>query len=657
MMRTMEKDLLPNPQLDRYDEADLDKEVYAEDLPARKRAEVALKKRDKGKQKVRPSRFMMESSDEESYSPNTTPKQHKIPRIDKPQSGAIGSPLDLPDISDVNQMMYEDEPEEEDAAPVELHDIQGSLKEWISRDIIRKEIRKRFTAFLRLFIMNGRPRYVERIRNMCSENKESLEVSWADLFQREPILAEWVADAPSDLLPLLDEIATNEVNHPDAFPFYHRIHEQIHVRITELPLTESLRDLRQSHLNALIRVTGVVTRRTSVFPQLTWIAYDCGKCGTLLGPFEQGNAPKEIKPSTCLQCQCKGPFILNHEKTRYRNFQKITLQESPGTVPPGRLPRSKDVIILDDLIDTIRPGDEVEITGIYKNSYDSTLNISQGFPVFKTTIEANHIFKKEDIYDSFRLTDEDEQKIVELSKNPRVCQMIIDSIAPSIYGHKDIKTAIALALFGGKAKMGAQRHKIRGDINLLLLGDPGTAKSQFLKYIEKTAYRAIYTTGRGASAVGLTASVHRDPVTREWTLEGGALVLADRGVCMIDEFDKMNDQDRTSIHEAMEQQSISISKAGIVTSLQARCTVVAAANPIRGRYDSSLPFIKNVDLTEAILSRFDILCIVRDMIDPDEDGRLGEFVVKSHVRSHPLNQEEIELTPQNDYSPVSQRIC
>jgi hypothetical protein len=177
---------------------------------------------------------------------------------------------------------------------------------------------------------------------------------------------------------------------------------------------------------------------------------------------------------------------------------------------------------------------------------------------------------------------------------------------------------------------------MRGDINILLLGDPGTAKSQVLKYIEHTAHRAVFATGQGASAVGLTASVRRDPLTAEWTLEGGALVLADRGVCLIDEFDKMNDQDRTSIHEAMEQQTISISKAGIVTTLQARCAVVAAANPIGGRYNSTVPFSQNVELTEPILSRFDILCVVRDTVDPAEDERLAKFVVNSHGRAHPV---------------------
>jgi DNA replication licensing factor MCM2 len=246
-----------------------------------------------------------------------------------------------------------------------------------------------------------------------------------------------------------------------------------------------------------------------------------------------------------------------------------------------------------------------EVTGIYRNNFDTALNVKSGFPVFSTVLEANHINKKDDLFASSRLTEEDAKAIRALSRDERIGKRLIKSIAPSIYGHEDIKTAIALSLFGGVPKDINRKHRIRGDINILLLGDPGTAKSQFLKYVEKTAHRAVFATGQGASAVGLTASVRKDPVTREWTLEGGALVLADKGTCLIDEFDKMNDQDRsvailstirdallltqvsgranlrTSIHEAMEQQSISISKAGIVTTLQARCAIIAAANPIR----------------------------------------------------------------------------
>ena len=197
---------------------------------------------------------------------------------------------------------------------------------------------------------------------------------------------------------------------------------------------------------------------------------------------------------------------------------------------------------------------------------------------------------------------------------------------------------------------------------MLLLGDPGTAKSQILKYVEKTAHRAVFTTGQGASAVGLTASVHKDPVTNEWTLEGGALVLADKGTCLIDEFDKMNDQDRTSIHEAMEQQSISISKAGIVTSLQARCSIIAAANPVGGRYNATIPFSQNVQLTEPILSRFDVLCVVKDTVDPEVDEFLARFVVGSHLRSHPDFNASVDAAnlPQdirdNTKNPIDQGL-
>ena len=206
-----------------------------------------------------------------------------------------------------------------------------------------------------------------------------------------------------------------------------------------------------------------------------------------------------------------------------------------------------------DLVDSVRPGEEIEITGVYKNNYDASLNNKTGFPVFSTIIEANYVCKKEDLFAAFRLTEEDRKAIRQMAKDERIGQRIAQSIAPSIYGHDDIKMAIALSMFGGEAKNVQGKHRLRGDINVLLLGDPGTAKSQFLKYVEKTFHRAVYTTGQGASAVGLTASVHRDPITREWTLEGGALVLADKGICLIDEFDKMNDSDRTSIHEAMEQ--------------------------------------------------------------------------------------------------------
>eukprot|EP01132_Coremiostelium_polycephalum_P001305 gene1305-1647_t len=531
----------------------------------------------------------------------------------------------------------------------------GPLREYISMTGPRREIFKQFGNFLSTFKdKKGNLMYRHRIQQMCAANKESLAVNFTHL-TASTSFGLWVADAPIEMLEIFDEVALLIVL--QMFPNYKYIANAIHVRITHLPICHSLREIRQSDLNTMIKVEGVVTRRSSVYPQLKYVKYDCIKCRAILGPYYQDGS-QDVSIGICPQCQSKGPFVVNSDQTVYRDFQKITLQESPGTVPPGRLPRTKDIILVDDLIDCVRPGEEIEVTGVYKHNFDARLNHQHGFPVFATIIEANYVNKKEDLLSSFVMTEEDEKEIRRLSKDENIGQKIIQSIAPSIYGHEDIKTAIALSLFGG-TEMEEKNHRIRGDINVLLIGDPGTAKSQFLKYVEKTAHRAVYTTGQGASAVGLTAAVRMDPLTREWTLEGGALVLADRGVCMIDEFDKMNDKDRTSIHEAMEQQSISVSKAGIVTTLSARCAVIAAANPKRGRYDPSMSLLQNVELTEPILSRFDIACVVRDTINPVQDGQLARFVVSSHIRSHPHNVNAAAHNYQSnatEQSPISQEL-
>ncbi|KAL8106483.1 hypothetical protein AgCh_030029 [Apium graveolens] len=553
---------------------------------------------------------------------------------------------------------YEDE--DNDEGEFEMYRVQGTLREWVTRDEVRRFIGKKFKEFILTYANpkneNTELEYLQQINEMVSVNKCSLEIDYKQFIYIHPNIAIWLADAPQSVLEVMEEVANKVVF--ELHPNYKQIHQKIYVRITNLPVYDQIRNIRQIHLNTMIRIGGVVTRRSGVFPQLQQVKYDCNKCGMVLGPFFQ-NSYAEVKVGSCPECQSKGPFTINIEQTLYRNYQKLTLQESPGIVPAGRLPRYKEVILLNDLIDCARPGEEIEVTGIYTNNFDLSLNTKNGFPVFATVIEANYVTKKQDLFSAYKLTQEDKEEIENLSKDPRIGERIIKSVAPSIYGHEDIKTAIALAMFGGQEKNVEGKHRLRGDINVLLLGDPGTAKSQFLKYVEKTGQRAVYTTGKGASAVGLTAAVHKDPVTREWTLEGGALVLADKGICLIDEFDKMNDQDRVSIHEAMEQQSISISKAGIVTSLQARCSVIAAANPIGGRYDSSKNFSQNVELTDPIVSRFDILCVVKDVVDPVIDEMLAKFVVDSHFKSqakgahfgdNPLghSQEDAEASAMTD---------
>jgi len=642
-------------QLDRYDSEGIDSQYEESALPedqmrARMAAEQALQRRDQRRRRGRrlPGALDEDEDDEDDLRPRRRARRE-----------AFGLRTDGDEATE----------DFDDEIPVRLEDVRGPLADAIAQEPVHRELKRRFKAFLMHYKQrkdtsdaasgengtpmqegDGLPVYVSKIADMCKANRQSLEVSYTDLSTAAPAIALWLSDCPVPMLALMHEVAKDVTLH--LFPEYSSVKESVFVRIVEFPLVDALRDIRQSHLHQLVRTTGVVTRRTGVFPQLQEVCFTCEKCGFVMGPFHQ-STNEEVRPGACPNCQSKGPFALNVEGTVYRNYQKITLQESPGKVPAGRLPRTKEIILLHDLIDCARPGEEIDVTGVYEYSFDAGLHAKQGFPVFHTLLEANSVTKKGDAYAAFALSDDDRTQINTLSRDPRIGKRIIKSIAPSIYGHENIKTGIALSLFGGQEKhvKGGGKHRVRGDINMLLLGDPGMAKSQFLKYIEQTSERSVYTTGKGASAVGLTAAVHRDPVTREWTLEGGALVLADRGTCLIDEFDKMNDQDRVSIHEAMEQQSISISKAGIVTSLQARCAVIAAANPIGGRYDASKSFSENVELSDPILSRFDVLCVVRDVVDQENDARLADFVVDSHAKNHPeaagITEEEEEARRAN----------
>uniref|UniRef100_A0A3Q3AR30 DNA replication licensing factor MCM2 n=1 Tax=Kryptolebias marmoratus TaxID=37003 RepID=A0A3Q3AR30_KRYMA len=608
----MERDYRPIPALDRYEVEglDLDDEDLSELSPgARAAAEEAMRRRDREQGlSGRLRRGLLYDSEDED---DERPAARRRRLAERAAEGIT------------------DAEEDEMIESIEnLEDMKGhTVREWVSMAAPRLEIYNRFKNFLRTHVdENGHNVFKEKISDMCKENKESLVVNYEDLAAREHVLAYFLPEAPAEMLKIFDEAAKEVVL--AMYPKYDRIAHEIHVRICNLPLVEEIRSLRQLHLNQLIRTSGVVSSCTGVLPQLSMVKYNCNKCSFVLGPFFQSQN-QEVKPGSCPECQSQGPFEINMEETVYQNYQRIKIQESPGKVAAGRLPRSKDAILLADLVDSCKPGDEIELTGIYHNNYDGSLNMANGFPVFATVILANHIIRRDEGVAAAELTDEDIKAIVSLSKDERIGERIFASVAPSIYGHEDIKRALALALFGGEPKNPGGKHKVRGDINVLLCGDPGTAKSQFLKYVEKVATRAVFTTGQGASAVGLTAYVQRHPVSREWTLEAGALVLADRGVCLIDEFDKMNDADRTSIHEAMEQQSISISKAGIVTSLQARCTVLAAANPI-GVYVN--------------------------------DEMLARFVVGSHIKHHPSNKEggvaleEVVLPNSSDVPPIPQEL-
>jgi DNA replication licensing factor MCM2 len=655
----MERDYEARPELDNYDPAMLadENEDQAPLTPGQRRAaDQAMERRDRRERKAagRLGAEAFDSSEEEaatgtpgSLDGQKTPQQgrRKRRRVDR-ASPSIDTPG--PD--------YDDED-----APVPDLDRDTINKDEDVEPRLQDKIRQNFQQFLLNFRDGDDERkYKELMQKMVESYQMHLDVDYRDIQAWSPSLAGWVCEYPSKILPLLNETVMKLAER--KFGTYKSVAEtderEIRVAIHSFLLTELIREMSVNHLNKLICVQGVVTKRSQVNTQLKRLYLKCGSCGLSSGPFDVIE-DKDIRPGACVDCQRKGPWTVDKERTLYRNHQRIILQESPGKVEPGKMPRSKEVILSGDMVDTVRPGDELTLTGNYRILYDLMSNARHCFPVFKTQIDGVHLRRKGDLM-LMQITDEETKKIRELARSPNARERIINSIAPSIYGMTDVKTGIAMAMFGGMPKVAAGRHRIRGDINVLVVGDPGLAKSQFLKYIEQTSQRAVYTSGKGASAVGLTAAVNRDE-HGEFCLEGGAMVLADNGLCLIDEFDKMNDQDRTSIHEAMEQQSISISKAGIVATLQARCSVIAVANPLDGCYDPSLPFNKNVDLSDPILSRFDVLFVLRDEADTAQDERLADHVVCSHIRSHPTaTPEEANTKPkftQSMYSdPVDQEL-
>jgi DNA replication licensing factor MCM2 len=696
LLENIEEDYQAIPALDTYGKEGMDERQYEDmDFEQRLQAEEALNKRDMERRAAQGAgarssfyqSLLNQQIEEDEQNRKNRRGQFRAKLTDADGEDFVSDQEDDAELDQEPEVDEEELFDTEEQVNLEAFDVP--VQEWIANPRTRREVMRKFRLFIMTFQDEGSddstdsaalrkrkrrnvlPIYEDRIRSMCASNLATLEVSYIHLMQIEPIIARWIYENPNAMIQILNEAAKRQTLR--WFPSYSMIQDEIYVRIADIPTIDSLRYLRRSHLDKLIRVQGVVTRRSGVYPQLKLAYFECTTCKNEVGPIaidDTYNAASESmqgedygkdanssslshQPTSCTNCKNSDSMRLNSKKSQYRNYQRINLQETPGSVPAGRVPRTKEVILCNDLIDVARPGEEIEVIGIFSHNYDSNLTQKSGFPVFSTFIVANHIQRREDASAAANLTEADKADILDLARDPKIGERIVDSIAPSIFGHKHVKMAIAMSLFGAVPKNIDDKHRIRGDINVLLLGDPGTAKSQFMKYAEATAPRAVYTTGKGASAVGLTASIHKDPVTREWTLEGGALVLADRGVCLIDEFDKMNEQDRTSIHEAMEQQSISISKAGIVTSLQARCSVIAAANPIGGRYDSSHTLSENVELTDPILQRFDILCVMQDTVDPVADENLADFVTRSHFRSTPTSEMVLGYTSSSQIDEIA----
>lgn len=404
------------------------------------------------------------------------------------------------------------------------------------------------------------------------------------------------------------------------------------------------RTLSSHHLNYMVSLEGIVTRCSLIRPKVVRsVHFNEVKNKFHFREYQDQTMTNGVTTSSVYPREDDEghPLITEYGHCTYQDHQTISIQEMPERAPAGQLPRGVDVILDDDLVDSVKPGDRVQLVGIFRTL--GNRNTNHNSALFKTVIIANNVVllssKSGGGVATATITDTDIRNINKVAKKKNLLELLSQSLAPSIYGHDYIKKAILLMLLGGMEKNLENGTHLRGDINILMVGDPSTAKSQLLRFVLNTAPLAIATTGRGSSGVGLTAAVTSDKETGERRLEAGAMVMADRGVVCIDEFDKMSDVDRVAIHEVMEQQTVTIAKAGIHTSLNARCSVVAAANPIFGQYDPHKDPHKNIALPDSLLSRFDLLFVVTDDIEDARDRQVSEHVLRMHRYRQPGTEE------------------
>ncbi|KAH6892285.1 MCM2/3/5 family-domain-containing protein [Thelonectria olida] len=538
----------------------------------------------------------------------------------------------------------------------------------------RLQLQTQLETFILDFRLDNNFIYRDQLRENALLKKFFCDVNINDLISFNEELAHRLASEPADIIPLFEN-ALKKCTHRIVFPHDPKAEIPEHQLLLHSDAEDvSIRNLDSMTIARLVRVPGIVIGASVMSSKATELQIQCRNCNHQQGVPVFGGFTGVTLPRICARVRVPNdptpkcpldPYFVMHEKSRFVDQQIIKLQEAPDQVPVGELPRH--VLISADryLTNRVVPGSRCTVMGIfsiYQNK--ASKNSSTGGAVAIRTPYLRAVGIKTDIDQTAKgnstFSEEEEQEFLELSRRPDLYNVMADCIAPSIYGNRDIKKAILCLLLGGSKKILPDGMRLRGDINVLLLGDPGTAKSQLLKFVEKAAPISIYTSGKGSSAAGLTASVQRDHSTREFYLEGGAMVLADGGVVCIDEFDKMRDEDRVAIHEAMEQQTISIAKAGITTILNARTSVLAAANPIFGRYDDMKTPGENIDFQTTILSRFDMIFIVKDDHSRDKDERMARHVINIQMDgrgTEEVTETEIPIEKMRRYMTYCKTRC
>ena len=442
--------------------------------------------------------------------------------------------------------------------------------------------------------------------------EKSVIVDYNDLEIFDPDSADLLIEKPEEML----DAASKSIVNIDP----QRKNAQLNVRFKNVRNIVPLRFLRSEFIGKFIAVDGIVRKTDEIHPRIMTAAFECRSCLRIHEVAQKSNLIHE--PAVCTECGGRS-FKLLQDESEYMDTQTVKLQEPLENLSGGDQPRQINIVLEDDLVDTLTPGDKIRMTGILKTVRDEKTKRFTNF------IYGNYFEALEQEFEELEISEEDEEEIRQLASSPDIYEKIINSTAPSIQGYYEVKEAIAFQLFGGSAKILEDKTHMRGDMHILIVGDPGIGKSQILKYVSKLAPRGIYTSGKGTSGVGLTAAAVRDDLGG-WSLEAGALVLGDKGNVCVDELDKMREEDRSAIHEALEQQTISIAKAGIMATLNSRCSVLAAANPKFGRFDRYKAIAEQIDLPSPILSRFDLIFVIEDKPNAERDHSLAGHILKIH---------------------------